>query len=444
MISDVHIILRHSFSLLVLNFIWFTFPCFSYCQDVRSTIDNGAASIYYLHWTDPAPIPIELENQTPWHPQAVFRNDTLFLAFETHAVHGPEKYLAQDVYVMQYHNGSWSIPVNVSRSSASSAHPRLALTGAGPVAALHLIWGEQVTPESRLAGPPRPIAPDAVFYAAFKNGSWTRPRSLFQINKRSIQFPYRLIRDGESSLHFIFSAPDPINKIHQIFYIQKQKNTDTWSIPGHIGSGFDPDLIRLEDNRLLMVYTRADSAWARRVRGRDVNSIFVKRSVDGGVTWSKDFLVQRSGSEPAYSPHLATDGKGNVHLFWQQDVDGDRWPDTICHAYSADDTTWTAAKELLDTEKLTEGYPISFEMTGTPDGNIHAIITWGKGPGSFSSELFYTWWDGTRWQRLQPLFNFQLTGLPRLLYDEGGDRLHLLFRAGTEKEQHLYHSVAER
>lgn len=390
-------------------------------------------------WTDPDPIPIELENLMPGYPSAVARNDTIFLAFQANAMHESDIYLPKDVYVMQYYNGNWTTPVNISRSTVSSAFPRLALADPGSANILYLIWGEQTTPELQLDGPPRPIIPDEIFYATYNKGVWSEPYSLFRTNSRAIHFTRRLVSNGQNILHFTFLAPDPVNRKPSIFYVRNEG--DAWSAPKTIATGYEPELTRLGNGRLLLAYIRADTIWARRERSRDMNSVFIKESRDGGRTWSKDLLIQRSGFKPAYSPRFTIDGKGRAHLFWRQDSNGDRRPNTIMHTYSTDGSTWTAPREIIDTEKLTTGYPTYFEMTGTPDGNIHAVITWGKGPGSSTNQLFYTRWDGNRWEKLYPLFNFQLSGPPRLLYDEAGNRLHLLFRAGTKEEQRLYHAV---
>src|SRR5699024_7933593 len=103
-------------------------------------------------------------------------------------------------------------------------------------------------------------------------------------------------------------------------------------------------------------------------------SVFVKQSSDGGLTWSKDQLIQRSGLKPAYRPRFVVDEKGEIHLFWRQDTDGDRLPDTIVHTSSVDGRLWSDQKKLIDEELQERGYPAYYKMTGALGNTVFAFF----------------------------------------------------------------------
>lgn len=392
----------------------------------------------YFSWSEPAPIPIQLEEQFPAAPDICFKNRTLYLTFQTN-----ESMFSKDIYSMMYRDKTWSQPVNISKSESLSSGPRLALSKRNGDQTIHIIWGEQTTDETHLKGPPRPGIPDEILYANNKNGRWSKPVSLFQSSSRTLWFAPRLVTDQLESLNFIFLTRNPKNENRPtIFYIRNEQ--DSWTSPKPVATmGGESDLASMNDGRLLFVYLRADTSWARKHRSRDSNSVFLKASSGEGESCSES-LVHRSGKTPAYRPRIIVDGNDRIHLFWWQDTTGDRRPENIVHTWSDDGLTWQKPDAILTNASI--GFPLSYTVQGTPEGIIYMALAVSEKTGQQTSRIYVTSWNDERWETPEEPFDFPSAGQPALAYDANKRQLHMVFRAGPADreqlyQQKLYHAV---
>jgi BNR repeat-like domain len=115
-------------------------------------------------------------------------------------------------------------------------------------------------------------------------------------------------------------------------------------------------------------------------------SIFVRRSTDGGRTWSGRVAVSTSG-EMATTPAIESGGAGDVRVWWAETAGGDvdRW--NVWYRRSADGgATWAAPVKLSDATggaayKTAAGFLEPYgdygELAITSTGK--AIAIWGEG-----------------------------------------------------------------
>lgn len=102
-------------------------------------------------------------------------------------------------------------------------------------------------------------------------------------------------------------------------------------------------LVSVQD-RLLLGYIAGNS----QSRGRNVNSVFVAHSLDGGTTWSPPLLLGGGPGERAYEIKALVDAKGTAHLVWLHVTDAGHH--SLRHTRSLDGgSTWSpASSQPLD------------------------------------------------------------------------------------------------
>jgi hypothetical protein len=161
---------------------------------------------------------------------------------------------------------------------------------------------------------------------------------------------------------------------------------------------------------------------------RDINSVFVIRSGDKGVTWTPPVLVSRSGARGAYELHLVSLPDGSLHLVWVQDTGNGS--SVLRHVSSSNaGSNWSAAQDL----------PISappgmasLAVSSDQCGGIHVLYEdWQK--GAEDRHLDYAHWRAG-WSVPQHLFPEYRAGDAALKEIKGG-RVLVVFlaqRAGSK------------
>jgi hypothetical protein len=153
----------------------------------------------------------------------------------------------------------------------------------------------------------------------------------------------------------------------------------------------------------------------------DVNSVFLMRSSDDGVTWRPPALVSRSGSNPAHSLKVRIGPAASVHLVWIQTLP-DRQRRVLRHVVSQDaGNSWSSEADLEPIGELEASQVavdecrrvhVVYETRHVNDGTMH---------------LNYAVWDG-RWSEPKVMFpSFNATGASLRLLPDG--RLVVVFLA---------------
>lgn len=133
-----------------------------------------------------------------------------------------------------------------------------------------------------------------------------------------------------------------------------------------------------------------------KARRNDNNSVWLQRSLNGGVTWEKEILVSRSGEEPAHKLRLHVTPDAHVHLIWRKDYPGGT--NVIRHVESGDGgRTWSAPDDLHPSQ--------------SPFSNLHSVVdacgalqlvNEYMDPNTGEARLEVAIWDG-RWSRVERL-----------------------------------------
>jgi hypothetical protein len=192
-----------------------------------------------------------------------------------------------DVYFVSWQAVSgWSLPVNVSESSAQSSSPRIAVAGDG---ALAIVWSEQA------------IDWTPIFLGRSADGEvWI-----------TMPIPYA---DGSSPVlaygpdgALWVAWQDMLDKGFPLEIFASQWTGSEWTLPEDVSYSFE------EDSILPSIAVSGGNvylAWQESEPGEE--AVYWAQWTDGSWGWPQ----KRSGTERAFAPALAVDASGYGHLVW--------------------------------------------------------------------------------------------------------------------------------
>ena len=269
---------------------------------------------------------------------------------------------------------------------------------------LHVLWGEPQKPTGVLISdewPPRRLS--AIWGASYAPASgWSVPKEIFTaedifwgpgtIQNRLVSgSTHRIDRttSEEIVLPVATLAQEPRHPLLLLRLQEEHWNIDSVT-DGAVNAGVEPTFA--SDGTTQYLAFLAPDPTAR----VDANSVFVKRSSDGGRTWSSARLISRSGNFPAYSLRAAAVSPGIVHLVWLQETGNDR--QRLRHSVSRDGgLTWSLIDEdgrLIPRKDL--------NAVADDCGNLYVTyVDWSAGPDLLRLTLIQ--WRG-KWLSAEPLF----------------------------------------
>lgn len=308
---------------------------------------------------------------------------------------------------------------------------------------LHVVWAEG--PEGVAPAPSAPFAHlslTRILYARYQAGRWSQASVIYRAEKIPWQRPVmsQLAIDGGGQLHLAFAAqrvPGPPALVHLRTGGGGWRATE-WNQPLPPGNarsasgplipatgGIYPSVAAGPGSRLYLAFlSPARFAGGAPVPGGDANSLWVKRSDDGGAIWSPPVLVHQSGPRGAYEPRILAAGADTVHIIWQKDLDGAPGPDAVWHAISTDGGgRWSEPDELRAPGRS----PFrNLRATVAPGGEPYIAFA-SAPPGDPRGEMvFYSRRAGSAWSVPRPLRpGLSVNGFD--LTADGAGRLHLLW-----------------
>lgn len=311
---------------------------------------------------------------------------------------------------------------------------------------LHAVWAEDQ--EGAVSDPAarfKQLWLTRVLYAQYRAGRWGRASVIYRAPKIPWRRPLisHLAVDGSGGLHFAFTA-QRLTSVPPLVHLKSEAQgwrATEWTewlrpSPRHQNRSVIDSIIPADGG----IYPALATGWERRlyltflsparfasgapIPGGDSNSLWVKRSDDGGESWGEPILVHRSGPRGAYEPHIVAVGRDTVHVLWQQDLDEAPGPDALWHAISTDGGgTWSKA----DAIPLDGRSPFrNTRATAAPNGDLYVAFMSAPARGARGEQIFYARRHGSAWSAPRPL----RSELPVSGFDlamDGAGRLHLLW-----------------
>lgn len=323
---------------------------------------------------------------------------------------------------------------------------------------LHALWGEHeggaerdVDSASRAPGAAAQFHLGRVFHARHRNGRWTRAQVVYRAPTVSWHRSLlaRLVEDEGGTLHIAFVAKR--SSAHTLVHMRRGRDgwrTTEWvgerrargvPIPGDSSAfpaigGFYPSLAVGEGGRIYLAFASpALRTSGGPFPGGDMNSVWVRRSDDAGLTWSSPVLVHRSGRAGGYELQILARGRDSVHLLWRKQASRQAGADQIPHAVSTDGgATWRDAGQV----PVRGSNPVRhLRAVATSKGELYVAFAQQPATGTTPEErrrrldndrIFYSHAGASGWSAPRPL-RPEMGVFPFDLRIDGSDRLHLLW-----------------
>ncbi|MBC7233829.1 MAG: hypothetical protein H5T68_11390 [Chloroflexi bacterium] len=246
----------------------------------------------HVVWSEEGQILHRMRNASGWsdiatvargHSPSLAADSTgrVYMAFAAQSEGG------DDVYFVSWQAVSgWSLPVNVSESSAQSSSPRIAVAGDG---ALAIVWSEQT------------IEWAPIFLGRSADGEvWITMPIPYAYGSRPV-----LAYGPDGALWVAWQDVLDVGFPLEIF--ASQWTGSEWTLPEDVSYSFEvdsilPSIAVSEGNVYL--------AWQEGEPGEE--AVYWAQWTDGAWGWPQ----KRSGTERAFAPALAVDASGYGHLVW--------------------------------------------------------------------------------------------------------------------------------
>lgn len=263
---------------------------------------------------------------------------------------------------------SWSAPKRLTFTSGGSQNHSVCHDSSN----IYIVWEDNTSGN---------------FEIYFKSSSdagvnWSPPKRLTyntQDSKRPV-----IINDSTGNLHLVWHQPDLPGG--EIFYRKSTDQGGNWTPPKRLtwnsGNSWLPDIAVSQSGILQVVWTDFSSG---------NYEIYHKRSIDGGSTWTNTIRLTWTSGE-TISPAVTVDGDGMVLVFWSDDTSGNN--EIFLKRSSDGGSSWTAPKRMT----WTAGESV-IQKNGAYSGGPSTYLTWMDSiSGVF--EIFYsrTTDSGVTWQ----------------------------------------------
>lgn len=288
---------------------------------------------------------------------------------------------------------SFSTPVNVSNTLASSKIPSVAVDHYGTV---HTVWWED----------PRPSNSQIVYAARNQDGTWSAPLTISDQTMPSVHG--HIAADGFGALHVIWYADDGLGG--DVFYATKPVG-GTWSMPTQIADG-QCNSVTASTTPLAVgpdgtVHVTCDLY---------ASAVFYTMKPPGG-NWTQ--ALQITGESSGANSVVALDQAGGVHVAWQNFISGQ-----IMYATKPVDGGWTAPTSISNTVSAARP-TITTDVTG----QIH--VAWQDRSLGPEQIYFVTKAADGIWNTPINLSNTASPSVFPSLASEG-NRLHLAWEKGGD------------
>lgn len=200
----------------------------------------------------------------------------------------------------------WSIPVEVSDTSATSAYARAAWfpdVAVDPQGGVHVVWyGSIVEEETEI---------DLLLHRELRNGVWSPVNDVLYAGTGGYTVRNGLVMGRDGMLHAIVRMGVSIKYTRAPW--DQAAIASAWSEPRTIADGYYNG-IAIDSKGWL------HAIWTGGFDENEGGDLFYRRSTDGGLTWERPVNVSDlvDGED---KPQIKVDSFDRVHIFWDHGFD---------------------------------------------------------------------------------------------------------------------------
>ncbi len=207
---------------------------------------------------------------------------------------------------------------------------------------VYLVWSEH----SSVTGD------NEIFFQKSTDGgvSWVGRSQITKSFENGKNFEHPMLsNDTQGILYGVWNGVNPYNNYHQAVYFgYSQDDGSTWSSTERAVS-ISNESINSDASRPFILVSRRGGIfvfWTKYIEKYNSTEVFVSYSKDGGTTWDIEQISYTDSNTNAYNV-TATEYRGYIYAFWEQEVSEKRTVREIVNSYY-DDSSWSG----VDKEKL--------------------------------------------------------------------------------------------
>jgi len=280
----------------------------------------------------------------------------------------------------------WSEPEKVTAASGPASTPTIAVARDGT---LHILWGQAEDIESR---------PRTIYYMRWSQGNWSEPRDVIAMPLEGgvIEVSSAVV-DGRGTLHLGFIDQGVQTGYYTSVPLALAESARAWAKPTIVDAPmYAPfDLVLDRDGcTLYMVYIRFGSD----------GGVFIRRSTDGGNSWSRSFAIAYGASERVGpgGQSVTLDAEGNLHVVWFDTFLGKGYRGAAIRYSRSTDAgeTWSEPVTLDQRDaRYSESYGPNWPAIAAV-GERKLVVVWDGAPSgqrhyNWSSDNGLSWSDDT-------------------------------------------------
>ena len=249
----------------------------------------------------------------------------------------------------------------------------------------------------------------------WSDGTWTTPRRIYEASHIAWNRfrSSNLIADRKGGLNVsvpVQTADFEPSVVHLHF------DTKSWSSHAIAAPAtvIYTDIASLPDKRLALVFVAAGRGFRQ---GPTESELFVTTSNDDGASWAP-LQIGEASQVPAYSPRLAVDDGGRLHMVWIQHAPRSTRTEALWHRSSDDGgRTWSTGARVPVTVQVREPSIVTDAC-----GTLHVVVQ-SQRPGR-ANILYARVVDGS-WTPLDEPFPESINRAP-LVWRDSDARIHML------------------
>lgn len=311
--------------------------------------------------------------------------------------------------------GAWTPLHPVGAAPGRKESARLVVDGSGGV---HALWYEGRTPEE-------PHRLDALVHASLVDGRWSAPAPVYEPG-------------GDPGIpgRSLAATTDAQGRVHVVHLDREGRLVEVvregmgWSAPRPAGrDGADLRMAAGPDGALAVAGVTEFLHFAQSTSFGDIGIRFLH-----GGGWSEPVPVHATPRDHSHQPQVAWDRRGVLHAVWLEGEGGEMLPRRLLHAASANGRVWTPAEHVAGGG----GGPVLYSPRLAVDGRGLLHLTFARFRlGLSDPRHFHAVWDGARWSRpaeILPALGARDSELETVVDREG--RLHAVWKGADGSYRH--------